>query len=113
MAFVLKQTTSYFWPVTVEMPADGGRFEKQTFDAEFRRMNQSRIETIMADAVASQNRDVDVASEVMVGWKGITDQGDEVPFSEKSKADLLDMPLVASAVIKAWMESLAGAKRKN
>jgi hypothetical protein len=113
MAFVLKQTTSYFWPVTVEMPADGGRFEKQTFDAEFRRMNQSRIETIMADAVASQIRDVDVASEVMVGWKGITDQGDEVPFSEKSKADLLDMPLVASAVIKAWMESLAGAKRKN
>lgn len=113
MGFAIKQTASYSWPVTLELPADGGRFEKHTFDAEFRRLNQARIEEIMAAAVASQLRDVEVADEVMIGWKGITENGEEIPYSEKSKSDLLGMQLVAAAVIKAWMESLSGAKRKN
>jgi hypothetical protein len=113
MGFAIKQTASYSWPVVVELPADGGRFEKHTFDAEFRRLNQTRIESIMSEAVAGQLRDVEVAGEVMIGWKGITENGEDIPYSEKAKADLLGLQLVAAAVIKAWMESLSGAKRKN
>jgi hypothetical protein len=113
MAFVLKQSASYTWPVTVEFPTDGGRFEKHTFDAEFKRLSQTRIEGIMADAVANQLKDGEVAAEVLIGWKGVTDGGADIPYSETGKAELLEVPLVAASVIKAWMESLSGAKRKN
>lgn len=113
MAFVLKQSDNYSWPVTVEYPIDGGRYQKHTFDAQFKRLSQSRIEEIMADAMNGELKDGAVASELLVGWSGITDGGDEIPYSEKTKAELLDMPLVAASIIKAWMESLGGAKRKN
>lgn len=113
MAFVLKQSDSYSWPVTVEYPIDGGRFEKHTFDAQFKRLSQSRIEEIMSDAVNGELKDGAVASELLVGWAGITDSGADIPYSEKTKAELLDMPLVSASIVKAWMESLAGAKKKN
>ena len=37
----------------------------------------------------------------------------EVPFSEKAKADLLNVPLVAAAVVSSWLDSLSKGKRKN
>ena len=43
MAFILAQSDSYSWPVTVEFPVDGGRFEKQTFDAEFKRLHNHEL----------------------------------------------------------------------
>jgi len=113
MSFVIKQTTSYSWPVSIEQPVDGGRHVKHTFDAEFKRLNQTRIEEIMADAMKGDLRDSMVADEILVGWTGISDGGEELPYSEKLKAELLDMQLVSASIVKAWMESLAGAKRKN
>ena len=113
MAFILKQTDSYVWPVNVELPVDGGRFEKHSFDAEFKRLSQSRIEEIMDEVVKGEAKDREVAAEVLIGWRGISDGGGDVPFSEKARDDLLNIPLVSASTIKAWMESLAGAKRKN
>jgi hypothetical protein len=42
--FILSQSSSYKWPVSVDFPVDGGKYEKQTFDAEFKRMSQPQIE---------------------------------------------------------------------
>ena len=51
---------------------------------------------------------------MLVGWDGVNDDsGDAVPFSERSRDQLLDVPLVASAVVLAWLGSLTGIKRKN
>jgi hypothetical protein len=36
-----------------------------------------------------------------------------VPYSEKAKTDLFNVPLVAAAVVTAWLDSLSKAKRKN
>ena len=35
--FKIVQNPTYTWPVTLELPADGGKTEKATFDAEFKR----------------------------------------------------------------------------
>lgn len=113
MAFVVKQSDAYFWPVQVEIPTDGGRFEKHTFDAEFKRLPQSRIEEIMQGVVSSTVTDRDVVTEVMVGWKGVTDGSDEMVWSEKNRDLLLEIPLVGASIIKSWMESLSGGRKKN
>ena len=114
MAFVLKQTDTYKWPVTVEIPIDGGRFDKQTFDAEFKRLSQDRNNAILEDARMGNASDVDVCAEILVGWSGVNDaDGKEVPFSEATKSMLMDVPQVAAAVVTAYFTSLPGAKRKN
>lgn len=114
MAFVLSQSESYTWPVAVEFPISGGRFDKQTFDAEFRRLPQARIREIWDAIQAGEMTDDDLCNEVVIGWAGIQDaKGNDVPYSEKAKTDILNVPLVASSIVTAWLDSLAKAKRKN
>ena len=114
MAFVLKQSDTYSWPVAFDIPVDGGRMQRQTFDGEFRRLSQSRITEIGAQIKTEEITDADLAAEVLVGWSGVTDgDGKEVPFSQKALEQLLDVPMLASAITVAYFESLQGAKRKN
>lgn len=112
--FVISQKATYTWPVQVEFPTDGGKTDRQTFDAEFKRMTQTRINEIRALIEKGETTDNDLAREVLVGWEGVNDDGgNAVPFSERSRDQLLDIPLVAAAVVMAWLGSLAGVKRKN
>lgn len=114
MAFVLKQSDTYTWPVAVEFPVDGGRYEKQTFDAQFKRLPQDRIRQIWDQVQSGEIDDDGLCHEVLVGWAGIQDdKGQDVPYSEKARTDLLRVPLVAAAVVSSWWDSLNKAKRKN
>ena len=112
--FKLSQSQSYLWPVSVELPADGGKVEKSTFDAEFKRLSQSRIAEIMELAKKEELSDRALCVEILVGWKGVLDEsGEPLPFSESSRDQLLDIQLVSTSILKAFFESLQGAKRKN
>jgi hypothetical protein len=126
MAFVLKQSDTYSWPVSFDVPADGGRFVKQTFDAEFKRPTQARIveiqEAVLKRLRAVQNdeetdgliTDLEIAEEILVGWSGIDDgEGNAVPYSQKAKDQVLNVPAVSASIVEAFFESLKGAKRKN
>lgn len=126
MAFVLKQSASYTWPVSFKLPADGGKFEKQSFDAEFKRLPQGRINEIQAEvqarikaverneAIEDGITDQSIAREILIGWSGIVDdEGDEVAYSTAARDQLLEVPTVAAAVILAYFDSLTGNKSKN
>jgi hypothetical protein len=111
--FVLKQSDSYSWPVSFEVPVDGGRHERQTFDGIFKRLPQSRIREIGKLVDEGEILDSSMATEVLVGWSGVTDaDGKEIPFSQKALAQLLDVPLLATAIVVAYFASLQGAKKK-
>lgn len=114
MAFVLKQSDTYSWPVTFDLPIDGGRHERHSFDGEFRRLSQSRIREMGQQIEAGEATDAELAAEVLVGWCGVTDaNGKDVPFSQSALQQLLDISMVASAIVLAFFNSLQGAKRKN
>lgn len=126
MAFVLNQSQSYSWPVSIKLPADGGKREKSSFDALFKRLPQSRINEIqqlVQQRIKAAERgeeldngvtDQSIAAEILVGWSGILDaDGDDVPYSEAIKAQLLDVPMMAGALIEAYFTSLVELKRKN
>lgn len=109
--FVISKSDSYTWPVKINIPTDGGKFNPQTFDAKFKRLPQSRIDDITKpgefDAVA-------VAREILLDWSGINDEsGQAVPFSEAMRDQLLDIPRFAASILSAYIESLSGARRKN
>jgi hypothetical protein len=112
--FKIIQPSEYSWNVTVELPMDGGRVDKQSFDGIFKRISQSRLAEIQKQIEAGEIRDVDLAREVLVGWKGVVDSdGNDVPFSESARDQLLDISMVATGVVISFMQSLTGAKRKN
>jgi hypothetical protein len=126
MAFVLKQSATYSWPVPFKVPTDGGKYEKQTFDAEFKRLPQSRINEIQTEVQARLRAtefgrpfegdvsDISIADEVLAGWAGVVDdEGEEVPFSATSKAQLLNIPGLAGSIIQSYFESIQGKKTKN
>ena len=121
MAFVLSKPTSYTWPVPISLAINGGKRHRETFDAEFRRLPQSRINEIVRQARAAERgrgddeiEDHEVARELLVGWSGVTDDaGNDVPFSEAALNQLLEIPTVAAQIIGAWFDSLKEAKRKN
>lgn len=111
--FKIVQNPSYTWPVTVEIPGDGGKTEKATFDAEFKRLTASRVDEIRQSVERGEMRDVDLAREVLVGWSGIVDGDGQVPYSESARDQLLDIPMVATAIVMALLGSISGARRKN
>jgi hypothetical protein len=123
MAFVLKQSATYTWPITLVLPIDGGRREKHTFDGEFRRLPQTRINEIIRQAKLQERgkladdeelQDQDAAKEILSGWTNVVDdKGEEVPFSEAALNQLLEIPTVAGQIVRTWFESLEVAKRKN
>lgn len=111
--FVISKKDSYVWPVVIEIPVDGGKFEKHTFDAEFKRVTQERILELL-DLIDKQKlNDMDFCREVLVGWKGVTDGESEIPFSESSRDEVLNIAGVASAIATAFFLSRAKARTKN
>ena len=123
MAFVLQQKATYKWPIPIVIPVDGGRKEKFTFDGEFRRLPQSRINEIIKIARAMQlgrasdDEELDdkgAAKEILAGWSGVTDDdGKEIPFSDAALSQLVEIPTVGAQIIRAWYNSMELAKRGN
>jgi hypothetical protein len=122
MSFVLKQTASYTWPVPLLIPVDGGRREKHSFDAEFKRLPQSRINEIIKLARALELGrgddesldDKTAAKEILIGWSGITDDNaKDIPFSEAALDQLLEIPTIGGQIIRAWFNSMEVAKKGN
>ena len=111
--FKIDQSNVYMWPVTVHLPVDGGKHYPQTFDAAFKRLPQSRLEALLKGAQEGTTTDRDIATEALVGWRGVTSDGVELPFSETVRDQLFEIPGVATAVTFALFESVTGAKRKN
>lgn len=111
--FVLSQSNTYTWPIVIEFPIDGGTHQKQTFDAEFKRLSQSEIEGWLKKIKDDEATDSDFAKHILVGWKGITSEGHDVPFSESNRDKLFDVPLVVGALVRSYIGSIAGAKAKN
>ena len=125
MSFVLKSSSSYSWPVTFYQPENATRKE-QSCDAQYKQLPQTRINELQVlvqkrvksiqegEEHTSGITDKSIANEVLVGWEGIEDgEGVPVPFSNKTKKQILDIPMLASAIIESYFDSLVEAKTKN
>jgi hypothetical protein len=108
MAFVRKKSSTFKWPVTVDFPVDGGRFESESFDAVFKRIGRTDFQKLI------DKGDTDLIETVLVGWEGVKDESDkDIAFTKAALRDQLDDPCFTKGVIKAYLETLEGAKVKN
>lgn len=108
MAFVLKKVSSYKWPVSVEVPVDGGKFKKETFTAIFKKMSRSAFNDLI------EAGDDALIDQIVEGWEGVKDEdGDELEYNDENKVALFDDPYVLRAVITAYTDSVTGLQAKN
>lgn len=111
--FVIKQSDTFRWPVKFDLPVDGGKTAPQTFDAEFKRLGQARLAELAAALEDAEGAEK-IVREVLVGWAGITDGDQPVPFSQGALGQVLDIPGVVLAVVRAYTKAMTGeAARKN
>jgi hypothetical protein len=112
--FIINKSDSYFWPVRVQVPVDGGRFKEETFEAEFHRLTQSQVEALLEKLNSGELKEFDFMLALMKGWKGVkADGAEDLVFNDTNLALLLDLPNVSASLFEAWKDSRIGAKRKN
>jgi len=111
--FKLSQQDSLFWPVKFAIAVDGGKFENQNFDAQFKRLPKSKLAAHYADMEAGKMTGRQFVEEILVGWRDVQDDGEQVEFSSGARERLLEFPGVEEALVRAYAEAIAGAVRKN
>ena len=120
MAFKIDLSETYNYPVSLEIVGDKGKYQKFSFNAEFKRLSQSEVEQLGEDirpqgGEPAKLNDEDLVDIVMVNWSDIYDEhGQPIEFSNpKHKAAVLDVFGVKQALVKGFFESINGVKRKN
>lgn len=108
--FKLNQSGQFSWPIEVLIPTDGGKHDRQTFDGVFKRKTKEELAALTEREGMTDDAFV---REVLIGWKGITDDGAEVPFSEEALGQVLAIPGVSAAIVSAYIGAVQGLRRKN
>jgi len=123
--FILKKEATFTHPIVFYTPGDGGSQNKETFDAVFKIIPQSRINEIGVQAQKKEKEikegimdgtdisDLLIADEILVGWEGITDGDKEVPFTPATKKQVLDIAGLANLLVTEYLEVVAQQKTKN
>lgn len=126
MGFILEQSPTFSWPITIRETQDGGRYRTHTFEAVFKRLPQSRMDEITLeyqriksfaarDEVISELPTRAIASEILAGWNSIfeADNTTAIPYSEEAKIELLEVATVADVLVTTFIECTEKAKAKN
>ena len=123
--FILKKEATFTHPIVFYTPSDGGTQKEETFDAVFKIIPQSRINEIGIQAQKKQKEldegifdgvkisDYMVADEILVGWDGVTDGENPVPFTKATKKQLLDIAGLANILVEKYFNEVTKQKTKN
>lgn len=113
--FVLSDsdTPEFEWPVVIDVPTNGGKFQKHRITAVFRTIPTERYEELLELPILEQDRNI--ARECLIGWKDVSDpDGNPVEFSDEARDRLLNLLYVRAAIVRAYADALSGkASRKN
>ena len=114
MAFVLDEKGTIKWPVKVDRPSGIGKHSVQTFTGEFKWVTQTRLKEISESISTNSITEIELISEILVCCEGVNDEdGNPLKCTKVYLKKLVDVPLVAGAIAKAFFEALNGGKRKN
>lgn len=104
------QSRQVWWPVTVNVPVDGGQTEPFEIRVLFELMDTHQVEAHRQAGTP----DVEVLASWAKGWEGVADeQGNLLPFSPENLAAVARVPYIGRAMVVALLQASAGAKVKN
>ncbi|MDD9822311.1 MAG: hypothetical protein OXU98_05430 [Gammaproteobacteria bacterium] len=104
------ENTTYDYPVTVRVPAAGGRAQEQTFTAHFRLLPADEVRQMTDDG--SSNKDF--LKRILAGWDGIHDaKGKALPYNASNLEKLANINYFTTAVGQAYAAFAMGLPAKN
>lgn len=104
----LKIADSVWWPVVIEVPADGGKVQSLEVEGKFRLLHDDDYIATMKDA------GVDLLSQVLLDWRGIEDEsGAPLAFSPSALAQLKRIRWATAGFVMGFINAHNGAGRKN
>ena len=108
MALVKKKVSSIKWPVTCNLPSDGGKWVEEKFVAIFRKIGLDELTNL------SEKGDPTLVKETIEGWEEYKDEeGNDIPFNQDELNLLLDDPHVLRGAVTALVEMTQQAPEKN
>ncbi len=109
MSFRIASQFEFSRRVTARVPVDGGH-EEQSFDVRFRYLPEAERERLSKEADPVRA----VLSRAIVSMSDIVDDdGRELPWNDKLRDQMLDLPFVRLPLARAWGEAIAGERAKN
>lgn len=120
-AFVIDPSPTICWPVTVELPGNGGRLVKQCFNATFRVLSEKEVRAIIESGKSGkpegertvadiEQENATIYRQIVTGWDVTDAAGQPVPLSQLP--DLLtDSPYsiaLAKGLQAAWLQMRFG-----
>ena len=115
--FVLKKDHEYDWPVTIQVPIDGGKFDARQITVRFRVMPADDVDKMLGGESLLPPSAEQVKAflrGVIVGWSEVAvEGGGEAPFNDETLGQLIDLPFARNALFAAYGESVRGRLEKN
>lgn len=109
MAFLLAKKRIISWPVSIDVPVDGGETQQQTCTAKFEILNQDEYDELMGNDIAFCQR---VVAEF--GDDIQDENGNPLPTNDDTKAQLFkSAAYVRMGFINAYHEAATGIISKN
>ncbi len=110
--FKLAEQNQVRWPVTVQIPQDGGTVRDVEIGIDYRLLTKQQAREIKAlDDDQAESRLVDH----VVGWddRVVDTAGQPVPFSRENLELLLEYDFIARAIVLGLYQASRGAPAKN
>lgn len=106
--FQLQRENCYCWPVKVWLPnATSAVQEEYCFEGRFQLLEEEQLKKL-------QNQpNQDFANVVLIGFSGVLNGEQPMPYSETNKQKLLSSIFVAKAVVRSYFDLLEKGDQKN
>ena len=114
--FKLMQSPAYWWPVTLQQPAEDkpGELVATTFEVQFLRKTAAEQQAWLDEVRTKTLSDAQYVRPLVAGFRQVFDAVDQaVAFTPSALEQLLNVPGAASAMTRAYFESNGQAAQKN
>lgn len=123
MKFKVRTATTFWWPVTVKVPAADrpGAFDEHGFEMLFEALGRKEAKAIDAEAMKARvDGDADAGESLLLkrvckDWRGLEDEnGVALVFTPEAFDELIDYSWTRRGIYLAFAEAMSGeAARKN
>jgi hypothetical protein len=115
-AFVLAPAPDFWWTVRIPVPRDDD-YDYAALRVKFAWSSQDELDKMRGAGLAEGETaptDDEIARAKVRGFELNNERGEAVAFSEVALAELLQAPMVRSAIVATYMAAMSGmAARKN
>ncbi|WP_417656190.1 hypothetical protein [Pseudidiomarina aestuarii] len=104
MAFKIQTVNEITWPVTADIPQDGGKTKKHKFFGRFRYITRTEFNRLSALGEEALLRHCAI---------GFDDTPEDIKADEDEVKNICEIPYYCSAIYQAYLKLLVGSESKN